>query len=167
MPADLASGAAFGLLLLLAMFAAIVDLRWMIIPNSITLALALSGLVAALLLPSRNIVEALFGVLIGGGGAYVLRVAHRRLRGIEGLGLGDVKFVAAGGAWTGLNGLPAFLLVAALCGLGYVALRVVLRRPLAEDERIPFAPFLASGLITIGTHQIAGSSSVCDLLLLH
>ncbi|MEH2500338.1 hypothetical protein V1294_006817 [Bradyrhizobium sp. AZCC 1678] len=110
MPADLASGAAFGLLLLLAMFAAIVDLRWMIIPNSITLALALSGLVAALLLPSRNIVEALFGVLIGGGGAYVLRVAHRRLRGIEGLGLGDVKFVAAGGAWDRAQrsaGLPA------------------------------------------------------------
>jgi leader peptidase (prepilin peptidase)/N-methyltransferase len=166
MPVDLASGAALGLLLLLAMSAALIDLRRMIIPDAITLALALSGLVAALLLPSLNIFEALLGGLVGGGGVYVLRVAHRQLRGIEGLGLGDVKFIAAGGAWTGLYSLPVFLLVAALCGLGYVTLRAVMRRPLAEDERIPFAPFLAGGLITVGARQIAGGSSVYDLLLL-
>ena len=165
MPVNLASSAALGLLLLLATSAAVIDLRRMIIPDLITLALALSGLVAALLLPSRGIVEALFGILAGGGGVYALRAAHRRLRGIEGLGLGDVKFVAAGGAWTGLDGLPAFLLVAALFGLGYVALRAMLRRPFAGGEPMPFAPFLAGGLIMIAACQTAGGSSVYDLLL--
>jgi leader peptidase (prepilin peptidase)/N-methyltransferase len=165
MPIDFTSGAALGLLLLLAMSAAIIDLRRMIIPDAITLALALCGLVAALLLPSRHIVEAFFGLLVGGGGVFALRAAHWRLRGIEGLGLGDIKFVAAGGAWTGLDGLPAFLLVAALCGLGYVALRAMLRRPMADDERIPFAPFLAGGLIATGACQIAGVPPLVDLLL--
>lgn len=164
MPADLASGAALGLLLPLATAAAIIDWRRMIIPNAITLALALSGLAAALLLPSRSIAEALCGVLAGGGGVYALRAAHQRLRGIEGLGLGDVKFVAAGGAWTGLDSLPAFLLVAALCGLGYAALRAALRRPLAEAERIPFAPFLAGGLIATGASEIVGGGSIYDVL---
>jgi leader peptidase (prepilin peptidase)/N-methyltransferase len=164
MPAEFVSATAFGLLLVLATAAAVIDLRRMIIPDGITLALALSGLAVSLLLPSHSIVEALLGMLAGGGGVYALRAAHRRLRGIEGLGLGDVKFVAAGGAWTGTDSLPAFLLAAALCGLGYAALRAISRRPLAEGERIPFAPFLAGGLIAIGACQIAGGRSVYDVL---
>jgi leader peptidase (prepilin peptidase)/N-methyltransferase len=60
---------------------------------------------------------------------------HFRLRRQEGLGLGDAKLFAAGGAWLGWQPLPLVLLVAAIGGLGYAL--VTARR------RIAFGPWLA------------------------
>ena len=41
----------------------------------------------------------------------------RQLRGIEGLGLGDAKLLAAAGAWLGLLALPSVVLLAAVAAL--------------------------------------------------
>ena len=70
---------------------------------------------------------------------------YSRLRGRDGLGLGDAKLFAASGAWLGLEGLPAVLLVA--CGAAIVALLVdgLAIAGLSATTRIPFGPFLAFG----------------------
>ena len=70
---------------------------------------------------------------------------YSRVRGRDGLGLGDAKLFAASGAWLGLEGLPAVLLVA--CGAAIVALLVMAWRSqaLSATTRIPFGPFLAFG----------------------
>jgi len=71
--------------------------------------------------------------------------SYRRLRGADGLGLGDAKLAAAGGAWVGLAGLPTVLLVASLAALALVAAVSTLRRK--ERLRIvPFGPFLSIGI---------------------
>ena len=76
------------------------------------------------------------GYLVLAGTAYL----YRRLRGREGLGLGDAKLLAAAGAWLGLASLPWVVLGAALLGLVLAVLRA---RPLRAETAVPFGPPLA------------------------
>lgn len=120
-----------------------IDLRRRIIPDGLNLALLCAGLAltawreadGSALLPRAGEVAVAFALFRG------VRALHARLRGRIGLGLGDVKFLAAATAWTGLAGLPVLILVASLSAL----LVVVLRR-LDAATRLPFGPFLALGL---------------------
>ena len=122
---------------------AVIDLRRRIIPDGLNLALLVAGLglaawrepeIAALLLRAGEAAAA-FGLF------RAVRALHARLRGRIGLGLGDVKFLAAATAWTGLAGLPVVILVASLS-----ALAVAVLRRLEATARLPFGPFLALGL---------------------
>ena len=65
---------------------------------------------------------------------------YRRLRGRDGLGLGDAKLLAAAGAWLGLASLPWVVLAAALLGLVLALLRA---GPLRAETAVPFGPPLA------------------------
>ena len=120
-----------------------IDLRRRIIPDGLNLALLCAGLAltawreadGSALLPRAGEAAVTFALFWG------VRALHARLRGRIGLGLGDVKFLAAATAWTGLAGLPLLILVASLSAL----LVVVLRR-LDAATRLPFGPFLALGL---------------------
>jgi leader peptidase (prepilin peptidase) / N-methyltransferase len=67
-----------------------------------------------------------------------------RLRGEEGLGLGDAKLFAAGGAWLGWQALPPVLLVSAASALLYVVMERVIRR--SDERRIAFGPWLSAGI---------------------
>jgi leader peptidase (prepilin peptidase)/N-methyltransferase len=64
-----------------------------------------------------GMLESLMGIALGGGTLYLLRWAYFRLRGIEGLGLGDVKLGAVAGAWLGPDLLAPACLVASMAAL--------------------------------------------------
>jgi leader peptidase (prepilin peptidase) / N-methyltransferase len=128
--------------------AAVIDLRRRIIPDGLTLALFGAGLLVTGLregdpaaVPLRLAEAALaFGL------AWALRALHARLRGRIGLGLGDVKFLAAATAWTGLAPLPVLILVASLAALAALAAGALAGRRIDAATRLPFGPFLALGL---------------------
>ncbi len=61
--------------------------------------------------------EAVYEGAVIGAVFWLLRRLYFALRKIQGLGLGDVKFLAAAGVWVGVSGLPMLLLVAALTAL--------------------------------------------------
>lgn len=146
----------FALVVLLALTAAVAVIDWktMIIPDSLTLALALSGLGFSLLLPVPGKLDAALSMVIGGAGAWGIREAYLRLRGRQGLGLGDVKFIAAAGAWTGTVSLAPMLFVSAVAALLYCGLRWLRDRPVGHAERLPFGPFLCAGLLIVAGLQI-------------
>ena len=86
------------------------DLRSNRIPNWLTygtLALALAIRVA--LGGWRSLEQGLAGILLGGGIFFVLFLVH-------GMGGGDVKLMAAVGAWVGLHGTLRVLIATALAG---------------------------------------------------
>jgi leader peptidase (prepilin peptidase) / N-methyltransferase len=122
-----------------------VDLREYRLPDVLTLPLIAFGVMATwwlgLASPGWAIASAVVGFALLAG----IALLYSRVRGREGLGLGDAKLFAASGAWLGLEGLPAVLLVA--CGAAIVALLVMAMRsqPLLATTRIPFGPFLAFG----------------------
>lgn len=134
-----------------ALAIAIIDWRFLIVPNELTaLALAL-GLVD---LSYRNwsfmpepALEALIRCAAMAGVFLAFRLGYRRLRGREGMGLGDVKLAGVAGAWLDWTGLPIAVEIAALSALGFVVARqVVGRQPLDPLTKLPFGAFLAPAI---------------------
>lgn len=131
--------AAFGWWLLLI---AAIDAERFWLPDVLTLPLLLAGLVAALAF-DPHWTDRLIGAVAGFAVLQLLAFAYRRVRGREGLGGGDPRFLGAIGAWVGWQGLPSVLLIAAAAGLVW-ALVLSRGRP-AADLRIPFGTALSAG----------------------
>ncbi len=114
----------FGLLCLLSLVLAWIDIRHGIIPDWLNLAIAGLGLSKALIVdgPPFALEAACEGAAIGAT-FWLLRRLYFAFRKIQGLGLGDVKFLAAAGIWVGVTGLPMLLLVAVFSSAGRVAKR--------------------------------------------
>ena len=119
------------------------------LPDVLTLPLIGAGLIwsggigwSALFL---SVLGAVFGYAIIAG----LNWYWRTQRGVDGIGLGDAKLLAAGGAWCSVMGLPFILLISSAAGLLVSALTLKAfgteTRPM-RTTRIPFGPFLALGI---------------------
>ena len=93
--------------------------------------------------------------MITGAIVFVLRWLYFRLRGHHGLGLGDVKLLAASAVWIGVAGIPVQLLVGSITALiAAVALHVA-GRTMTRQTALPFGPFLALGLLaTLALQQV-------------
>lgn len=74
---------------------------------------------------------------------------YRRVRGAEGLGLGDAKLLAAAGAWLGVLALPSVVLVGAGASLAALAIAGGGRSP---RRAVPFGPGLALGFWLVWLH---------------
>jgi leader peptidase (prepilin peptidase)/N-methyltransferase len=136
-----ASAVLFGFLLAVAL----VDARTHRIPDALNAAMAASGLAAAAAIGADLAAHAI-GLVLGYAAFAGFAWAYRRVRGREGLGLGDAKFLAAAGAWLGWSGLPFVVLAAASLGLGFIAASAVAGRKMRGEDALPFGPFLACGV---------------------
>jgi leader peptidase (prepilin peptidase) / N-methyltransferase len=140
--------AAFGLLLVGVVIAsAVIDSRKLILPDRLNLLLATVGIAQSVVLGQPDPVDAGLGALIGGGTLLLVATVFRRIRGIEGLGYGDLKFVAAAGVWVGWQGIPLMLFVASASALAFVVIRAVKNQRLDRTARLPFGPFLGFGTV--------------------
>lgn len=143
-PAEAAAAALLGWWLLAL---ATIDLVAWILPDRLTLPLIAAGLLLAFAgegagLPApATPASALAGAALGYLSLAAIAWGYRKLRGREGLGLGDAKLFAAAGAWLGAERLPIVLLTAALIGLAQAALA---RTRLRADTAVPFGPALAA-----------------------
>ena len=78
----------------------VIDLHHRILPNVITLPGIAAGFIFSFFLPPGWF-SSLIGVLAGGGVLFAISETYYRLRGFEGLGMGDVKMLAMIGAFLG------------------------------------------------------------------
>ncbi|WP_428377055.1 prepilin peptidase [Lichenicoccus sp.] len=124
---------------------ALIDLWHQRLPDVLTLPLLLAGLaVCALRTPEQLGWHALAAAL-GWLGFRTVALLYRRLRGIDGLGQGDAKLLAAAGAWVGLAPLPEVFGGAALLTLlGVLGEAGWRRRAPGRERRVPFGPGLAA-----------------------
>ncbi len=90
-------------------------------------------------------------IAVCGASFLVLRLVFRYMTGRHGLGLGDVKFAAAAGAWTGIVAFPWMVMCASLLALIYVAARALGEGRWMGGRRIPFGAFLAPSLFATWT----------------
>jgi leader peptidase (prepilin peptidase)/N-methyltransferase len=142
-------GAALALVMLAIAF---VDARYFIIPDELTIAAVLLGLLYALVeVPSGSRMEALGLALVRGfilsACFLMVREAYFRLRGRQGLGLGDVKLSVAAGIWLDFDFIPVAIEIAALSAIAVYLLRqLVLRHPVSTTARLPFGLFFAPSI---------------------
>lgn len=138
----------FGLLCLLSAVLGWIDSRQGIIPDWLNLMIAGLGLAKAVTVggPLAGLEAGCEGAAVGAT-FWLLRRLYFALRKIQGLGLGDVKFLAAAGIWVGVAGLPMLLLVAALIALACAGVMQLAGRPLHAQSSISFGPYLALGLL--------------------
>lgn len=125
------------------------DARYLILPDPLVAAVLVLGLGSSLagLAVAPPWLAACLGVIAGGGALWAVRALYARLRGVIGLGWGDVKLFAAAGAWVGWQGLADLLLIACLASLGAVAAaRWRGGGPGGWRARFPFGPGLVIAL---------------------
>ncbi len=122
-----------------------IDLEHQILPNVITLPGVVAGLVASLFVPP-GFMPALLGALLGGGVLWAIAELYVRVRGIEGMGMGDVKMLGMIGAFLGAPLMGLTLVLASFAGaLTGVALMAGGRGDL--QRRLPFGTFLAAAAV--------------------
>ncbi len=135
------------------------DLRHGLLPDRYTCPLLWSGLLFYLCLAPHQLNEAVWGALAGYLSFAALYWLYRRVRGHEGLGYGDIKYLAALGAWHGWQLLPQLVLVASLLAsmawviLGLSAVRR--QQKMGKNNPLPFGPFLAAAGFWCGCQTLA------------
>ncbi len=123
-----------------------IDAETFLLPDALTLPLVLAGLAEAWWLDRPAITERAEAAAIGALCLYALAFGYRRLRGRDGLGEGDAKLLAAGGAWVGVLALPWVMIAAAVMALCYAGILHLRGTLLTSTTKIPFGPFLAAGI---------------------
>jgi leader peptidase (prepilin peptidase) / N-methyltransferase len=144
----------FALLCALCAVIAWIDIRHGIIPDWLNLAIAVLGLLRIFLAgDTSDAAMALGEGVIIGAVFWLLRRLYFAFRGIQGLGLGDVKFLGAAGIWVGVAGIPMLLLVATITALTCVGAVQLSGRALTAQTSMSFGPFLAIGLLVTAAFQ--------------
>ena len=127
----------------------VIDLQHRILPNVITLPGVVIGVAASLLFePGWR--ASLIGVAVGGGALWAIGEAYFRIRGEEGMGMGDVKMLAMIGAFLGWQLMLVTLLIASLAGSVFGGGMILLNRG-SMKYALPLGSFLAAGAL-IATH---------------
>jgi leader peptidase (prepilin peptidase)/N-methyltransferase len=134
---------------------AVIDWGHYILPDVLTLPLAAAGLLVAFCTDPASVPAHAVGALAGFLVFAAVREAYRRLRGREGLGLGDAKLLAAAGAWIGWEGLPTVVLVAAVAGLASCVVLAFRHRRITLEYRLPFGPYLCFSIWTVWLYGIS------------
>ena len=136
---------------------ALIDLQIKLLPDALTFPLLWLGLAIQLLPETRTVglEMAVIGAIAGYLPLWLLAHAYRLLRGRDGLGMGDLKLLAAMGAWSGPFVLPQIILLAALLAIAVFILERVLRR--SNDgihEERPFGPAIVAAyfIVLVFTH---------------
>ncbi len=149
------------------------DLETRLLPDEFTIGGLVAGLALAWVVPvpptvftwfagmmgwhpglrSTSVGEAALGAFVPATAMWLLGWLFEKLRHKEYLGFGDVKMIAMMGAFLGIEGVIATLLLGSLLGsiIGLAYLKIARRDP--ATYYLPFATFLgAAALIVVAAH---------------
>jgi leader peptidase (prepilin peptidase) / N-methyltransferase len=122
------------------------DLDHWIIPDLVTLPGIVVGLVSAALAPQLIFWPHLIGAIFGGGIFMVVNFVYLKIAHKDGIGGGDVKFLAMVGAILGFTGALGTLILSSLVG-SILGIALILMRKVGGKSALPFGPFLALGAL--------------------
>lgn len=138
--------AAFGAMLFVwcTIALAFIDHATGYLPDDITLPLLWAGLLLNLFGAFVPLQEAVIGAAAGYLTLWAINAAFRLVRGIDGMGYGDFKMMAAVGAFVGWKSLFLVILLSSCVGLVFGLLQMVsARRGWDAMFRFHFGPFIA------------------------
>lgn len=131
---------------------AVVDYKTKLLPDVLTLPLLWLGIVIQLFPETRTVGldVSVLGAVAGYLPLWVVAQVYRAVRGRDGLGMGDLKLLAAMGAWSGPLLLPYVLLLAVLLALlVFLIERVIHRHASSFHEERPFGPAIVTAYFLV------------------
>ena len=136
---------------------ALIDVDHRLLPNVITLPGAVVGLALSFFDPRVAWLDALIGGFLGGGLLYFVAWAYLKMRGREGMGMGDVKMMLLVGSFLGWQGALMTIFVGSLVGSVVGVAMISLSRK-GWEYALPFGTFLAGAgvLVAFRGPQIFG-----------
>jgi len=136
---------AAALLLAWALIAlAFIDLDTFYLPDDITLPLTWAGLLVNLHGVFAPLESAVIGAVAGYLSLWTVYWAFKWATGKEGMGYGDLKLLAALGAWLGWKMLPVVILLSSFAG-AVVGIALIIFARHGRNVPIPFGPYLVLG----------------------
>ena len=133
--------------LLIAM--SVIDMETQLLPDTLTLSLLWLGLLFNLNGLFVPLQEAVIGAVAGYLGLWSVARLFRLVTGKDGMGLGDVKLLAALGAWLGWKMLPLIILLSSATGVA-AGIGLLMLTQHKRHHPIAFGPFLATaGLLAL------------------
>jgi leader peptidase (prepilin peptidase)/N-methyltransferase len=127
---------------------ALIDADHRILPNVVTLPGILVGLLLAFVNPRIVWWDAFIGAVLGGSLLYLVAWIYLKVRGQEGMGMGDVKMIAMIGAFLGWQGALMTIFLGSLIG-SVVGLLLMAIKGREWDYALPFGTFLALAAVIV------------------
>src|SRR3989442_3198947 len=130
---------------------AFIDQETGFLPDALTLLLVWIGLVLNVARAFVPLAEAVIGAAAGYLSLWLVYWGYKLVTGKEGMGYGDFKMNAAVGAGSGMQMLPAVMLLSSLVGLAFGALQMFAARGRWDAGfRFHFGPYLAiAGVVAL------------------
>jgi leader peptidase (prepilin peptidase)/N-methyltransferase len=123
-----------------------IDLDHQIIPDILTLPGIPIFCLAAIFLVKIPWMEALIGLLIGGGILFTIAFVYELISKREGMGGGDIKLLAMIGAFLGWKSLIFILLFSSFSG-AIIGITAMIIKKQDMKYAIPFGPFLSAAAV--------------------
>ena len=95
---------------------------------------------------TTSFLNALIGLVLGGAPLYLIGLLWEKLRKVEAMGGGDVKYMAMIGSFLGWKGAFLTIMLGAVTG-SIVGVSLIMLKKHQADKVIPFGPFLAFGTL--------------------
>lgn len=122
-----------------------IDMQHQIIPDVISLPGIGIGLVISYFLP-LGMLNSAVGILLGGGGLFLIAISYQAITGREGMGGGDIKLLAMIGAFLGWQSIIITIFAGSFVG-SVIGTILMIAKGKDSKYAIPFGPFLAGGAI--------------------
>ncbi len=119
-----------------------IDMRYQIIPDSISLPGIVCGFILSLAPGGIGWQTSLIGLLIGGGSLYAIALGYYLITRREGMGGGDIKLLAMIGAFLGWQSLP-FVIFASAAGGAIFGIGAMIQQGKGGKTVIPYGPFMS------------------------
>lgn len=133
---------------LVSLAIALIDADTLLIPDDLSIPLVWAGLLVSLFGFGPPLAAAVLGAAVGYGCLWAVNGAYKLLRGHDGMGAGDFKYLAACGAFLGAKPLAVVIVLAS-----GAAVLLTFGMALVKDEKVkggtalPFGPYLAIGAV--------------------
>ena len=128
-----------------------IDIKLWILPNELVFFYAL------LALPFHYAIDWYYGgwllfvvgAIMGGTTLLIIREAANRFYGVETLGLGDIKLMAAAGLWLGPQAILLALSVGAFCGVFHAIWLSYSKKQSLKRMMLPAGPGFIAGIVFV------------------
>jgi len=130
----------------------VIDLYHQIIPDVVSIPGIGVGLLGSFIIPHHTYLDALIGILAGGGSLFLVAVLYQWLFKREGMGGGDIKLLAMIGAFLGWKAVILTILLGSLIG-SIAGIMIMILKGKNFKYAIPFGPFLSLGAVTALFYQ--------------